>query len=98
MHIQGQEQPNLPGRKPPDSNQNNNTQHDYDTENNKLQPHLQTTRKHTTTSANASQFDEEEDMADVDTVCTIKIIGSQLNPMDPGILAKESGKDPVISR
>ena len=30
-----------------------------------------------------SQFDEEEDMADVDTVCTIKIIGSQLNPMDP---------------
>ena len=45
-----------------------------------------------------SQFDEEEDMADVDTVCTIKIIGSQLNPMDPGILAKESGKDPVISK
>ena len=37
-------------------------------------------------------------MADVDTVCTIKIIGSQLNPMDPGILAKESGKDPVISK
>ncbi|KAL5510077.1 hypothetical protein EMCRGX_G005553 [Ephydatia muelleri] len=45
-----------------------------------------------------SQFDAEEDMADVDTVCTIKIIGSQLNPMDPGILAKESGKDPVISK
>ena len=33
-------------------------------------------------------------MADVDTVCTIKIIGL---PMDPGILAKESGKDPVIA-
>ena len=44
-----------------------------------------------------AQFDEEEEMADVDTVCTIKTIGLQLNPMDPGILAKESGKDPVIA-
>ena len=35
----------------------------------------------------ATKDDEEDEMADVDTVCKIKIIGVQLNPMDPGMLA-----------
>lgn len=42
-------------------------------------------------------FDEEEERADVDTVCTIKTISLQLNPLDPGTLAKESAKDPVTA-
>ena len=43
-----------------------------------------------------TKFDSEEEDADVDTVCTIKSISLQLNPTDPGVLAKESAKDPVI--
>ncbi|KAL5505229.1 hypothetical protein EMCRGX_G006631 [Ephydatia muelleri] len=42
-------------------------------------------------------FDGEEEVADVDTVCYIKTIGSQLNPTDPGVLVKESSRDPVIA-
>ena len=41
-------------------------------------------------------FDAEEGEADVDI--TIKTISLQLNPMDQGVLAKESSKDPVIAR
>ena len=42
-------------------------------------------------------FDEDEDVADVDTVCTIKTVSLQLDPTDPGTMAKESAKDPVIA-
>ena len=42
-------------------------------------------------------FDGEESEADVDTVCTIRVVSLQLNPTDPGVLAKESAKDPVIA-
>ncbi|KAL5503296.1 hypothetical protein EMCRGX_G010223 [Ephydatia muelleri] len=42
-------------------------------------------------------FDGEESEADVDMVCTIRVISLQLNPTDPGVLAKESAKDPVIA-
>ena len=43
-------------------------------------------------------FDAEEGESVVDMVCTIKTISLQLNPMDQGVLAKESSKDPVIAR
>ncbi|XP_067928946.1 uncharacterized protein [Watersipora subatra] len=43
------------------------------------------------------EFDREEDDADVDIICTIKTIGAQLNPTDPGVIVKESSKDIVIS-
>eukprot|EP00731_Ephydatia_muelleri_P003019 Em0001g3019a len=43
-------------------------------------------------------FDAEEGEADVNMVCTIKTISLQLNPMDQGVLAKESSKDPVKAR
>ena len=42
-------------------------------------------------------FDEDEDVAHVDTVCTIKTVSLQLDPTDPGTMAKESAKDPVIA-
>ena len=42
-------------------------------------------------------FDGEEGDADMDTVCTIKTVSLQLNPTDPGTLAKESTKDPLIA-
>ena len=42
-------------------------------------------------------FDEDEDVADVDTVCTIKTVSLQLDPTDPGTMAKESAKDPFIA-
>ena len=42
-------------------------------------------------------FNGEESEADVDTVCTIRVISLQLNPSDPGVLAKEFAKDPVIA-
>ena len=44
-----------------------------------------------------ASFDEGEDDADVDTVCTIKTVSLQLDPTDPGTMAKESAKDPVIA-
>eukprot|EP00731_Ephydatia_muelleri_P005173 Em0002g1349a len=43
-------------------------------------------------------FDGEEGDADMDTVCAIRTISLQLNPMDPGVLAKESAKDPVLAK
>ena len=42
-------------------------------------------------------FDNKEDGDDTHSVCTINSISRQLNPTDPGIIAKESSKDPVIS-
>jgi hypothetical protein len=44
-----------------------------------------------------AEFDEEENSADTDTVCTVNHISCQLNPKDPGVLAKESAKDRVIT-
>ena len=44
-----------------------------------------------------ANFDGEEGDADMDTVCTIKPVSLQLNPTDPGTVAKESAKDPIIS-
>ena len=44
-----------------------------------------------------ASFDEKEDEADVDTVCTIKTVSLHLDPTDPGTMAKESAKDPVIA-
>ena len=44
-----------------------------------------------------TSFDEEEEEADVDTVCIISTISLQLNPWDQGVLAKESSKDPIVS-
>ena len=41
-------------------------------------------------------FDAEEDKEDVDTVCTIKVIGRQLDA-NAAIMAKETAKDPVLS-
>ena len=43
-----------------------------------------------------ARFDEE-DNADVDTVCIIKTVSLQLDPTDPGTMAKESAMDPVIA-
>ena len=42
-------------------------------------------------------FDMEESSPDVDTVCTVKMIGRQLSPTDPGVVRKETSKDPVLS-
>ena len=42
-------------------------------------------------------FDEGEEEADVDTVCTIRTISLQLKPLDPGVLVRESSKDPIVS-
>ena len=44
-----------------------------------------------------ANFDGEEGDADVHTACTIKAVSLQLNPTDPGTLAKESAKDAVIA-
>ena len=43
------------------------------------------------------EFDGEESGADTDTICTVNHIGTQLDPRDPGVLAKESAKDGVIA-
>jgi len=43
------------------------------------------------------KFDEEEDGDDMDTICTIRLISQQLKPTDPGVLLKETLKDPVLS-
>ena len=43
-------------------------------------------------------FDGEESDADIDTVCMIKTIGMQIKPVDSKVLAKETSKDPILSR
>ena len=43
-----------------------------------------------------ANFDGGKMMLILDTVCTIKSVSLQLNPTDPGILAMESEKNPVI--
>ena len=43
------------------------------------------------------QFDRKESSADIDCICTIKTIGSQLNPGETGALPKETAKDPVLA-
>ena len=40
----------------------------------------------------------ERKVMHVDTVCAIRTISLQLNPTDPGVLAKESAKDPVLAK
>lgn len=44
-----------------------------------------------------TDFDEEEDERDVDTVCLINTISRQIKPTDQNSLRKESAKDPVLS-
>ena len=43
-------------------------------------------------------FDTKEDEDDTDTVCIIRLISDQLNPLRPGVLAKETTKDPVLAQ
>ena len=42
-------------------------------------------------------FDTAESSADSDTVCSVKMISRQLSPTDPGVVRKETAKDPVLS-
>lgn len=44
-----------------------------------------------------SEFDVEEENEDSATVCHINFVDCQLNPCTPGVLAKESRKDPAVS-
>lgn len=43
------------------------------------------------------EFDKREGGEDMDSVFTILAISRQIRPTDPGVVAKESEKDPVIS-
>ena len=45
-----------------------------------------------------SNFDGEESDADIDTICTIKTISMQIKPVDSEVLAKETAKDPVLTK
>jgi hypothetical protein len=42
-------------------------------------------------------FDNTESSADGDTVCLVRMVGRQLNPMEPGVIMSETKKDPVLS-
>ena len=42
-------------------------------------------------------FDKEESEADTDSVCLIKQISLQIRATDPGVIARESQKDPTVS-
>ena len=44
------------------------------------------------------EFDGEESAADADMICTVHTIGAQISPTDPGVMAKESAKDPVLAQ
>ena len=46
-----------------------------------------------------AKFDREEQETDASTcsICTIEVINRQLNITDPGLLAKASSKEPVVS-
>jgi len=45
-----------------------------------------------------ASFDGEECDADIDTICMINTIGMQIKPIDSAVLAKETSKDPVLSK
>lgn len=49
-------------------------------------------------SGEDAHFDLDEEQADVSTVCSVTQLGRQLDPVKPQLLAKESSKDPVISK
>ena len=42
-----------------------------------------------------NDFHGEENEADVDMFYAVKTVGSEFNPRDPGVLTKESSRDPV---
>lgn len=44
-----------------------------------------------------TNFDGEEEQADTSMVCSIKQISLQLDPLNPKLITKETGKDPVLS-
>ena len=43
-------------------------------------------------------FDNEEDMEDIDVVCAIHTLESQIKPADSKVMKNETSKDPVLSR
>lgn len=73
------------------------SQYDYSIEYRRTADHSNADALSRLPTGEDTEFDGEEQEADVSTVCTIKFISRQLNPMDTGVLAKESQKDPVIS-
>ena len=45
-----------------------------------------------------TSFDKEEEEEEVNIVCSVKLVSEQLNPAEPGLISKESKRDPVIAQ
>ena len=73
------------------------SQYDYTIEYRKTSEHSNADVLSRLLSGPDSNFDGEEDGADIDTICTVRTISLQLKPSDLGVLAKESAKDSVIA-
>ena len=73
------------------------SQYDYKIEFRKTSDHGNADALRSLPIGSDEEFDGEENGADTDTVCTINRISTQVDPRDPGVLAKESAKDKVIA-
>lgn len=74
------------------------SQYDYKIEYRKTADHGNADALSRLPSGHDSNFDGEEDSDDKELVCMIQTISSQINPLTPGLLAKETHKDSVLSQ
>ena len=72
------------------------SQYDYNIEYRKTSHHGNADALSRLPSGPDPDFDGEEIDSDSDTICTIKTIGSQLDPSDPSVVSKATSRDNVL--
>ena len=72
-------------------------QYDYNVEYRKSSQHRNADTLSRNPVGEDSNFNREDSGANIDTVCTVRMINRQINSVDPRVITKESARDPVLS-